>query len=148
MLLQGADCYTAAEIPAGLYPGLDEAVPSIGGKAVMATTADTDSEVVYQLVKAVFDNLDRFKRLHPAFADLIAEDMIRVGLTAPLHEGAENSTRSKAGSNARVACRAALLAKVKAPPSRPSVGDRYAVIILSQAQPSVTVPSITYGAAS
>ena len=38
--------------------------------------------------KSVFDNLDRFKRLHPAFADLKAEDMIKVGLTAPLHEGA------------------------------------------------------------
>lgn len=87
--LQGADYYTTAEIPAGLYPGVDEAVPSIGGKAVLATTANTDPEIVYQLVKAVFDNLDRFKRLHPAFADLEAKDMIRVGLTAPLHEGAE-----------------------------------------------------------
>ena len=48
-----------------------------------------DPEVVYQLVKAVFENIDRFKRLHPAFADLKPEDMIKVGLTAPLHEGAE-----------------------------------------------------------
>lgn len=87
--LQGADYYTAAEIPAGLYPGVDAAVPSIGGKAVLATTEKTDPEVVYQLVKAVFDNLERFKRLHPAFARLEAKDMIRVGLTAPLHEGAK-----------------------------------------------------------
>jgi TRAP transporter TAXI family solute receptor len=93
--LQGADYYTTAEIPAGLYPGVDKAVPSIGGKAVLATTANTDAEVVYQLVKAVFDNLDRFKRLHPAFADLEAENMIRVGLTAPLHEGAERFYKEK-----------------------------------------------------
>ena len=39
--------------------------------------------------KSVFDNIDRFKRLHPAFADLKEADMIKVGLTAPLHEGAE-----------------------------------------------------------
>jgi len=52
-------------------------------------------EVVYQLVKSVFDNLERFKRLHPAFAELQAEDMIRVGLTAPLHEGAERYYREK-----------------------------------------------------
>ncbi|HAO76531.1 MAG TPA: C4-dicarboxylate ABC transporter substrate-binding protein, partial [Pseudomonas sp.] len=71
------------------------AVPSIGGKAVLATTSKTDPEVVYQLVKSVFDNLERFKRLHPAFAELQAEDMIRVGLTAPLHEGAERYYREK-----------------------------------------------------
>ncbi|EXF47322.1 immunogenic protein [Pseudomonas sp. BAY1663] len=93
--LKGADYYTAAEIPAGLYPGVDAPVPSIGGKAVLATTAKTDPEVVYQLVKSVFDNLERFKRLHPAFADLQAEDMIRVGLTAPLHEGAERYYKEK-----------------------------------------------------
>ncbi len=93
--LKGADYYTAAEIPAGLYPGVDAAVPSIGGKAVLATTAKTDPEVVYQLVKSVFDNLERFKRLHPAFAELQAEDMIRVGLTAPLHEGAERYYKEK-----------------------------------------------------
>lgn len=93
--LKGADYYTAAEIPAGLYPGVDAAVPSIGGKAVLATTANTDPEIVYQLVKAVFDNLERFKRLHPAFADLDAKGMIHVGLTAPLHEGAERFYKEK-----------------------------------------------------
>lgn len=93
--LQQADYYTAAQIPAGLYPGVDGAVPSIGGKAVLATTSKTDPEIVYQLVKAVFDNLDRFKRLHPAFADLEAKDMIRVGLTAPLHEGAKRFYQEK-----------------------------------------------------
>lgn len=93
--LQGADYYTAAEIPAGLYPGVDEPVPSIGGKAVLAATTETDPDVVYQLVKAVFDNLERFKRLHPAFADLQAKDMIRVGLTAPLHEGAQRFYKEK-----------------------------------------------------
>ena len=40
------------------------------------------------MVKSVFDNLDRFKRLHPAFKDLKAEEMIEAGLSAPLHEGA------------------------------------------------------------
>ncbi|MNL83701.1 hypothetical protein D3C87_2114250 [compost metagenome] len=44
--------------------------------------------MVYQLVKSVFDNLERFKRLHPAFADLKETDMIKAGLTAPLHDGA------------------------------------------------------------
>ncbi len=62
--------------------------PSIGRKAVLSNSAKGSPEVVYQLVKSVFDNIDRFKRLHPAFADLKEADMIKVGLSAPLHEGA------------------------------------------------------------
>lgn len=88
-LLADKSYYSKTEIPGGLYKGNDTATPSIGGKAVLSTSAKADPEVVYQLVKSVFDNLDRFKRLHPAFKDLKAEDMIKVGLTAPLHEGAE-----------------------------------------------------------
>ncbi|MBA1274987.1 TAXI family TRAP transporter solute-binding subunit [Stutzerimonas azotifigens] len=88
-LLSEKSYYTKAEIPGGLYKGNDSATQSIGGKAVLSTTAGTDAETVYQLVKAVFENLERFQRLHPAFADLKAEDMIKVGLSAPLHEGAE-----------------------------------------------------------
>ncbi|WP_417660748.1 TAXI family TRAP transporter solute-binding subunit [Pseudomonas sp.] len=87
-LLAEKTYYTKAEIPGGMYKGSDAPTQSIGGKAVLSTTAKADPEVVYQLVKSVFDNIDRFKRLHPAFADLKEEDMIKVGLTAPLHEGA------------------------------------------------------------
>lgn len=87
-LLAAKSYYTKADIPGGLYKGNDEPTPSIGGKAVLSTSAKASPEMVYQLVKSVFDNIDRFKRLHPAFADLKEEDMIKVGLSAPLHEGA------------------------------------------------------------
>ena len=88
-LLSEKSYYTKAEIPGGLYKGSDAATQSIGGKAVLSVSSKTDADVVYQLVKSVFENLDRFRKLHPAFADLKEEDMIKVGLTAPLHEGAE-----------------------------------------------------------
>lgn len=87
-LLAEKSYYTKSEIPGGLYKGNDAPTPSIGGKAVLSTSAKTDPEVVYQLVKSVFDNLERFQRLHPAFQNLKAEEMIKVGLSAPLHEGA------------------------------------------------------------
>lgn len=87
-LLAAKSYYTKTEIPGGMYKGNDKPTPSIGGKAVLSTTANASPEVVYQLVKSVFDNLERFKRLHPAFADLKEADMIKVGLSAPLHEGA------------------------------------------------------------
>ncbi|MDG2670834.1 TAXI family TRAP transporter solute-binding subunit, partial [Vibrio parahaemolyticus] len=45
-------------------------------------------EVVYNVVKAVFENFDDFRRLHPAFANLKKEEMVKDGLSAPLHPGA------------------------------------------------------------
>lgn len=87
-LLASRFYYTRAEIPGGLYRGNPVPISSIGTKAVLSTSNKTDPKLVYQLVKSVFDNLDGFKRLHPAFANLKEADMIKVGLSAPLHEGA------------------------------------------------------------
>lgn len=81
--------YAAATIPGGMYKGNDGDTTTFGVKATFVTSADVDDEVVYQVVKAVFDNFDRFKRLHPAFENLSEEDMIGDGLSAPLHPGAE-----------------------------------------------------------
>jgi TRAP-type uncharacterized transport system substrate-binding protein len=52
------------------------------------TSANTSDEVVYEVVKAVFDNFDAFKKLHPAFGRLVEAEMIKDGLTADLHPGA------------------------------------------------------------
>jgi TRAP-type uncharacterized transport system substrate-binding protein len=46
-------------------------------------------KVVYTVVKAVFDNLSDFKKLHPAFAGLDEKEMTSFGLSAPLHAGAQ-----------------------------------------------------------
>lgn len=81
--------YAAATVPGGMYKGSDADTHTFGVKATFVTSAKVDDEVVYQVVKAVFDNFDRFKRLHPAFEHLKEEDMIKAGLSAPLHPGAE-----------------------------------------------------------
>jgi TRAP-type uncharacterized transport system substrate-binding protein len=47
------------------------------------------------VVKAVFDNFDRFKALHPAFAVLDKEHMVTDGLSAPLHDGAMKYFKEK-----------------------------------------------------
>ena len=44
--------------------------------------------MVYQAGEATFDNVDEFKKLHPAFANLKPEEMVKNGLSAPLHPGA------------------------------------------------------------
>ncbi len=81
--------YATATIPGGMYAGTDEDVTTFGVKATFVTSADVPEDVVYEVVKAVFDNFDRFKRLHPAFETLKEEEMIKDGLSAPLHPGAE-----------------------------------------------------------
>ena len=53
------------------------------------------AEAVYAVVKAVFENLEEFKKLHPAFARLEAKDMIKSGNSAPLHEGAYRYYKEK-----------------------------------------------------
>ena len=80
--------YAAATIPGGLYPGNDEDIASWGPKATFVTDAKTSDEVVYVLVKSIFENFDDFKKLHPAFGRLTEEQMIKDGLSAPLHPGA------------------------------------------------------------
>ncbi|SFA75723.1 hypothetical protein SAMN05421688_0637 [Poseidonocella pacifica] len=81
--------YAYATIPGGMYNGNDEDVKTFGVKATFVTSASVSDDVVYTVVKAVFDNFNRFKGLHPAFANLTEEEMISGGLSAPLHPGAE-----------------------------------------------------------
>ncbi|MGO2008267.1 TAXI family TRAP transporter solute-binding subunit [Vreelandella alkaliphila] len=87
--------YSMSVIPGGLYKGNDEDVETFGVAATFVTTAETDEDIIYQTVKAVFDNFDRFKRLHPAFENLDPEDMVTSGLSAPLHEGAARYYREQ-----------------------------------------------------
>lgn len=87
-LLADNSAYAKATIPGGMYPGNDNDIPSWGPKATFVTAAGTDDKVVYALVKAVFDNFDNFKKLHPAFSRLEETKMIKDGLSASLHPGA------------------------------------------------------------
>lgn len=62
-------------------------VPAVGVKATLVTSSDVPDAVVYAITKEVFENIDEFKTLHPAFATLTKEEMLE-GLTAPVHPGA------------------------------------------------------------
>ncbi|MDO4697552.1 MAG: TAXI family TRAP transporter solute-binding subunit [Pasteurellaceae bacterium] len=87
--------YAKATIPGGLYKGTDNPVDSFGVYATLVTSSDVSEEKVYAVVKAVFDNFDRFKRLHPAFENLKQEEMIKNALSAPLHDGAVRYYKEK-----------------------------------------------------
>ncbi len=80
--------YRTASIPAGMYNNEND-IMTFGVGATFVSSADVSDEVVYVVVKAVFENFDDFKKLHPAFANLSEAEMITDSLSAPLHPGAE-----------------------------------------------------------
>lgn len=80
--------YSKAVIPAGMYAGNDKDVTTFGVRATFFTSVDVDDDLIYEVVKAVFDNFENFKTLHPVFSTLEERQMIMDGNTAPLHEGA------------------------------------------------------------
>ena len=88
-LLEKYPYYAKAVIPIEFYPGAvnDADVPTFGVKATFVTSAKVPDKVVYAITKEVFDNLDEFKKLHPAYSVLTKQNMLE-GLSAPIHPGA------------------------------------------------------------
>jgi len=93
MLVEENPFYRVATIPGGMYRGNPDDVTTFGVGATFVTSADVPEEVVYTVVSAVFDNIDQFRGLHPAFANLDPAEMASDGLSAPLHAGAERYFR-------------------------------------------------------
>ncbi len=79
--------YPVAVIPGGMYKGTDADVTTFGPRATLMTSSSLSDEVAYAMVKAVFDNLDEFRELHPALATLTTENMLE-GNSIPYHPGA------------------------------------------------------------
>jgi TRAP transporter TAXI family solute receptor len=94
-LIASRPYFASATIPGGLYPNNPDPAQTFGVVATVVATSKTSSDTVYQVVKAVFDNFDEFKKLHPALAHLKPESMIKDGLSAPLHEGAVRYYKEK-----------------------------------------------------
>ena len=87
-LVKDNDYYRTATIPGGMYRGTPEDTKTFGVGATFVSSTDVPEDVIYNVVKAVFENFDDFKKLHPAFSVLKKEEMIKDGLSAPLHDGA------------------------------------------------------------
>jgi TRAP transporter TAXI family solute receptor len=81
--------YRIVTIPGGMYVGSENGVKTFGVGATFVSSTQVDNNVIYAVTQSVFDNFSEFKRLHPAFSGLKKEEMIKDGLTAPLHDGAK-----------------------------------------------------------
>lgn len=88
-LIEQFPFYAKSYIPEALYPDAanDSDVPTYGVKATLVTSADVPEDIVYMVTKEIFENLDKFKSLHPAFGVLSKESMLE-GNSAPYHAGA------------------------------------------------------------
>ena len=88
-LLGSAPHLAKAKIAADTYPGMSKPASSFGSTLTVVTSKDVADDVVYQFAKAIFDNMDELKKLHPALRELDPAAMTKSGLTAPLHPGAK-----------------------------------------------------------
>ena len=81
--------YAKAYIPVKFYPMArnKKDVNTFAVKATFVTSAKVPDDVVYAITKEVFDNLDDFKKLHPAYGVLTKKNMLEA-LSAPIHPGA------------------------------------------------------------
>ena len=88
-LIEGKPYYRQVMIPGGMYQGSEHDVKTFGVGATFVSSTKTSDKVIYEVVKAVFENFNQFKRLHPAFSHLEKSQMVKDSLSAPLHEGAK-----------------------------------------------------------
>jgi TRAP transporter TAXI family solute receptor len=80
--------YQAVTIPAGTYEGQTEDVQTAAVGNILVTHSDVPEETVYQMTKALFENLDQMTAAHAAAEDIKLEGATE-GLPIPLHPGAE-----------------------------------------------------------
>ena len=80
--------YRYASVPAGMYTGNPDATKTMGVGATFVSSSKVPNDVIYAVVKAVFENFEDFKKLHPAFENLKKTEMVSAALSAPIHDGA------------------------------------------------------------
>lgn len=80
--------YTKTVIPANTYKGQTEDVQTVSVMAMLAVTSDMDEDLAYNLLKALYENLDRIKAAH-SVGELIKPETGTEGMSIELHPGAQ-----------------------------------------------------------
>ena len=94
-LLATHSYYVASVIPGGMYAGNPGDTATFGSRSVLIASSRLPDDLAYDMVKAVFENLDEFRRLHPALASLSPQDMVPSEAVIPIHPGALRYYREK-----------------------------------------------------
>jgi len=80
--------YVGSVIPGGMYTDISQDIPTLAVVATLVTTAEAPPNVIYEITKAYFENLEILQALSPLFLSLTKGEMVETGLSAPIHEGA------------------------------------------------------------
>jgi uncharacterized protein len=78
--------YSAVDLAGGVYRGVDHAVPTIGVWNVMICQKSLDTDLVYRLVKALFEHQDYLLKIHPSASYTVPENTVKYS-PIPLHPG-------------------------------------------------------------
>ena len=78
--------YSDVELPGGLYRGVDAAVPSVGVWNVLICQTSLSTDLVYNLMKVLYENNDFMKKIHPSASYTTAQNAVRYS-PIPLHPG-------------------------------------------------------------
>ena len=87
--------YSRFEIAGNTYSTGSDAVKTLGVRTAIITTTRLPEAVAYEITKALFENIDDFRRLHPDFATLLPPDMVPAGRIVPAHPGAARYYRDR-----------------------------------------------------
>ena len=79
--------YTQTTIPGGTYKGTDDDTPALAIKATLAVSSKLDEQTVYQMTKALFENLDELATAHAKGKEVSAKAAV-TGVSVPFHPGA------------------------------------------------------------
>ena len=88
-LVESLPYYSRMVIPITMYPGAKNSynIQTFGVCATLVTSSKVPDNIVYAVTKAIFEDLESFKKLHPAYSLITRKDMLRC-LSAPFHPGA------------------------------------------------------------
>ncbi len=93
-LMQDSPYYTTYKVPANTYNGQTEDVTTVTVKATLIVSTSAKEEDVYNVTKAIFDNMDAITAAHAKGAELSLENAT-AGMTAPFHAGAAKYFKEK-----------------------------------------------------
>ena len=85
--LYPADWFSKPTIPGGTYKGTDADTPALAIKATLAVSSKLDEDTVYNMTKALFENLDELAQAHAKGKEVSPESAV-TGVSVPFHPGA------------------------------------------------------------
>lgn len=88
-LVSSLPYYSKMSIPVRFYPGVqnEQDIESFGVCATLITSSLVPEDIVYAVTRSIFENLEGFKALHPAYSMTTRKTMLKC-LSAPIHAGA------------------------------------------------------------